>query len=188
MQSRDALGRVLPDPSWPDDRAAPGRLELVRRLCNTTNRENGADRLTGPDGLRDWLVAEGLPPWPATEADVQRVVDLRERLHGLIRNGEGLRAVADGFAAVRFTVVGGPRGLTLDVPAPGLDHLLGRLALAVVDAQYRGTWPRLVACGHCRWVVYDGSKNRSARWCSATVCGAREHARAYRRRRSARPA
>jgi predicted RNA-binding Zn ribbon-like protein len=53
-----------------------------------------------------------------------------------------------------------------------------------VDARYRGMWPRLKACAHCGWVVFDGSKNRSARWCSMSACGGRENARSYRRRRS----
>jgi predicted RNA-binding Zn ribbon-like protein len=189
---RDGLGRVLPDPSWPSDRAAPGRLELVRRFCNTTNRENGADRLTEPDGLARWLQAEGLPP-PAPTADPRPAIALREHLHGLARaNTTGtpaqpdLQAVADLLAPVCFTAVAGSAGLDLQVRAPD-DHgrLLGLLALAVVDAQYRSTWPRLKACVHCGWVVYDSSKNRSARWCSMTACGGREHARTYRRRRSA---
>jgi predicted RNA-binding Zn ribbon-like protein len=183
---RDERGRVLPDPSWPDDRAAPGRLELVRRFCNTTNRESGADRLAAPGGLARWVHDEGLPPAP--EADLPRVVAVRERLHGLTRahttgaTEPDLPALAALFAPVRFAAVAGTAGLDLHPDGP--EPFLGRLALAVVDAQYRGTWPRLKACLHCGWVVYDGSRNRSARWCSMTACGGREHARAYRRRRS----
>lgn len=186
-QPRDARGRVSPDPSWPADRAAPGGLELVRRLCNTVNQENGADRLAEPGGLARWLRAEGLAPLP--DADLPRVVAVRERLHGLARAHatdapeHDLPALAALLAPVRFAAVAGPDGLVLDVSA-GSDALLGRLALAVVDAGRRGTWTRLKACAHCGWVVYDASKNRSARWCSMSVCGGRENARAYRRRRS----
>jgi predicted RNA-binding Zn ribbon-like protein len=188
-QPRDGRGRVLPEPSWPDDRAAPGGLELVRRFCNTTNRENGADRFADPGGLAAWLRAEGLPPLP--DADLPRLVAVRERLHGLCRahaaglpDGD-LAGLAALLAPVRFTAVAGPDGLDLaPASADGPDALLGRLALAVVDARYRGTWPRLKACAHCGWVVFDGSKNRSARWCSMSACGGRENARSYRRRRS----
>ena len=194
-QPRDGNGRVLPDPSWPDDRAAPGRLELVRRFCNTANRENGADRLAEADGLAHWLHAEGLPPLPTAGGNLARIVAFRERLHGLTRahtTGEpaatDLDALADLLTPVRFTAVAGSGGLDLEVDAPrGSDHLLGLFALAVVDAQYRGTWPRLKACVHCGWVVYDNSRNRSGRWCSMTACGGREHARTYRRRRSTQP-
>jgi predicted RNA-binding Zn ribbon-like protein len=190
---RDGLGRVLPDPSWPSDRAAPGRLELVRRFCNSANRENGADRLAEPGGLARWLQAEGLPS-PPTPADPRTVVAFREHLHGLVRahttatSAEpDLRGLVDLLAPVSFAVVAGPAGLDLSVCAPDPHgRLLGLLALAVVDAQYRGTWPRLTACAHCGWVVYDSSKNRSARWCSMTACGGRAHARTYRRRRAER--
>jgi predicted RNA-binding Zn ribbon-like protein len=194
-QPRDSRGRVLPDPSWPSDRAAPGRLELVRRFCNTANRENGADRLAEPDGLASWLRAEGLPPLPTTDVDARRIITFREHLHGLTRahaTGEppepDLRGLTDLLARVCFTAAAGVDGLHLEPHASdGQDRFLGRLALAVVDAQYRGTWPRLKACLQCGWVVYDSSKNRSGRWCSMTACGGREHARTYRRRRSGRP-
>jgi predicted RNA-binding Zn ribbon-like protein len=166
----------------------------VRRFCNTANRENGADRLAEPDGLAKWLLAEGMPP-AATTLDLGRVIDVRERLHGLTRSHAtgapgttDLRSLADLLAPVSFTATAGSAGLELEVHTPDDgDRLLGLLALAVVDAQYRGTWSRLKACRQCGWVVYDNSKNRSARWCSMTACGGREHARAYRRRRSARP-
>lgn len=183
---RDGRGRVLPDPSWPADRAAPGELELVRRFCNTTNRENGADRFAEPGGLAAWCRAAGLPPVP--DAARPRVVAARERLHGLVRgDAPAGPALADLLAPVRFRAVAADGGLRLaaDPAAGAVDQLLGRLALAVVDAGYRGTWSRLTACAHCAWVVYDGSRNRTARWCSAAVCGGREHARAYRRRRAA---
>jgi len=53
-----------------------------------------------------------------------------------------------------------------------------------------GTWPRLKACANdtCQWAFYDISKNRSGRWCTMDACGNLMKARAYRRRRAARPA
>lgn len=182
---RDSHGRVLPEPAWPSDRTAPDGLELVRRFLNTTNRENGADRFAEPDGFVEWLAAARL-----TSADRDRLVAFREHLHryavahatGTAPGGDGLSEL---LAPLRFTVTAGPAGLQLEIAAgSAVDQLLGRLALAVLDAQQQGTWPRLKACAHCGWVIYDGSKNRSARWCSMSVCGGREHARAYRRRRA----
>jgi predicted RNA-binding Zn ribbon-like protein len=41
---------------------------------------------------------------------------------------------------------------------------------------------------HCGWAFYDHSRNQSARWCSMQICGDREKARAYYRRRSEHPA
>ena len=34
----------------------------------------------------------------------------------------------------------------------------------------------------CRWAFYDGSKNRSGRWCDMASCGNRMKARAFRER------
>jgi predicted RNA-binding Zn ribbon-like protein len=184
---RDSRGRVLPEPSWPPDRTAPDGLELVRRFCNTTNRENGADRFAEPGGLGDWLAD------PVGPAELARLVAFREHLHRYaVAHATGTAGAVDGLSAllapVPFTVTAGPAGLQLETAAAGgVDRLLGALALAVLDAQHRGTWPRLKACVHCGWVVYDGSKNRSARWCSMSACGGREHARSYRRRRGGAP-
>ncbi|MGI5131254.1 CGNR zinc finger domain-containing protein [Pseudonocardia sp. CA-107938] len=181
---RDSRGRILPDPSWPADRTAPDGLELVRRFCNTTNRENGADRFAEPDGFSGWL-----PAGPVSATDRARLVAFRAYLHRCAdAHATGHAPTADlpePLPGVAFTVAAHADGLRLEIAAAeAVDRLLGRLVLAVLDAQHRGTWPRLKACTHCGWVVYDGSKNRSARWCSMSACGGREHARAYRRRRS----
>lgn len=191
---RDSRGRILPEPSWPPERVAPEGLELVRRFCNTTNRENGADRFAEPGGLAAWLAAERLPAVPADPAGLARVVAFREHLHGFAAAHTSGRphdsaGLAQLLATVPFVATAAADGLHLEVTAADpVGRLLGGLALAVVDAQHRGTWPRLKACAHCGWVVYDGSRNRSARWCSMTACGGREHARAYRARRRATPA
>jgi predicted RNA-binding Zn ribbon-like protein len=181
---RDSRGRILPEPSWPPERTAPDGLELVRRFCNTTNRENGADRFEEPDGLAGWLAG------PLASADRTRIVAFREHLHEYaVAHTAGTSPATDGLtellATVSFTVTADAAGLRLENSAVGpVDQLLGTLTLAVLDAQHRGTWPRLKACARCGWVVYDGSKNRSARWCSMSACGGREHARTYRRRHS----
>ena len=43
-------------------------------------------------------------------------------------------------------------------------------------------WERLKACPQCGWSFYDYSRNRSATWCSMSLCGNRLKTRAYRRR------
>jgi predicted RNA-binding Zn ribbon-like protein len=87
-----------------------------------------------------------------------------------------------GMQRVTFVVAGGGTGLDLVPAGTPVDRLVGRLAAAVIEAQRTGTWPRLKACRHCHWVVFDPSKNRSARWCSMSACGGRHNAREYRRR------
>ena len=58
----DSAGLMLPDPSWPPGKEAPGALELLRRFCNSTNPENGAERFRDADQLDAWLDGEGLGP------------------------------------------------------------------------------------------------------------------------------
>jgi predicted RNA-binding Zn ribbon-like protein len=189
----DALGRVLPRPGWPGDRQAPGDLELVRRFCNSTNRENGAERFLTADDFDAWLVVEGLTPVRPTTADLTRIVATREVLHDLVvanatgvpdvdawaRLAELLAEALVGFTADGASLAAVPRGSEVD-------GFLARLGLTITGAIHDGTWPRVKACRNCHWVVYDPSKNRSSRWCSMSACGDRHNAREYRRRRSAR--
>ena len=189
----DALGRVLPRPSWPDDRQAPGDLELVRRFCNSVNRENGAERFLHAGMFDAWLAEEGLAAARPTAADLARVIAVRETLHRLVvANAAGVpdpdawRRLAERVAAVRIGFVAGATSLTIAPIAPGLDAFLGHLALTIAASVGDGTWSRLKACRNCHWVVYDPSKNRSSRWCSMSACGGRHNAREYRRRQASR--
>jgi predicted RNA-binding Zn ribbon-like protein len=189
----DSHGRALPHADWPADRQAPGRLELVRRFCNSVNRENGAERFHDAEAFDAWLVGEGVGPTGASDADLGRVIAVREVLHRLVvANAAGaghdsawselvalLPAHGLGFTA-------GGRGLGVTSASSGVDGFLAHLGLTVTGAVDDGSWGRLKACRHCQWVVFDPSKNRSARWCSMSACGGRQNAKAYRRRRSSR--
>jgi predicted RNA-binding Zn ribbon-like protein len=190
----DALGRALPHPGWPDDRQAPGELELVRRFCNSTNRENGAERFTHPTTLDAWLVTEGQPVAHATNSDLARVIAVRDTLHLLVvanatGNGDpdAWRHLGDLLSTSRVGFASDDTSLTAVPAGRGVDAFLARIGLAVAAATADGTWPRLKACRNCHWVVFDPSKNRSSRWCSMSACGGRHNAREYRRRQSAPP-
>jgi predicted RNA-binding Zn ribbon-like protein len=76
-------------------------------------------------------------------------------------------------------VDGAPR---LEPEARGVDGLCGVLVSVAVTAMLDGSWERLKACRNCRWAFFDESKNRSAHWCSMSLCGNRLKTRAYRRR------
>ena len=70
----------------------------------------------------------------------------------------------------------------LEPEADGVDGLCGQLVSVAVTAMLDGSWERLKACRNCRWAFFDESKNRSAHWCSMSLCGNRLKTRAYRRR------
>ena len=190
----DAQGRALPHAWWPADRQAPGALEFVRRFCNSINRENGAERFTTSAALDRWLTSEGAPPAHARRVDLTRAIAVREILHELVvLNAERTtndndksavwRRLAAALAPVPLHFETDGERLTVRPGSGGVEALLARIGLAVAEANAAGTWQRLKACQHCNWVVYDPSKNRSARWCSMNACGGRHNAREYRRRR-----
>lgn len=177
---------------------APGGLELVQAFVNTRDADTGTDDFAGPSSLAGWLHEHGLldeHDKAASEPDRELAVMLRESLRSLmLANNDGrsvdpqsladLRAVA-ARTAVRLTV--DPSGrLALASPVTGVPGALSRLLLIVERSMADGTWSRLKACREdtCQWGFYDHSKNHSRAWCSMEVCGSRNKAREYRRRRS----
>ena len=146
---------------------APGPLERVRALLNTDDRFHGVDRLEahGPRPLRAF----------------------RDALRAYLVTGDpvGLEAIAATHPLV-VTFDGGAAALA---PA-GEDALVADLLAEVHRAHAAGEWPRLKACANpdCQWIYYDGSRNRSGRWCSMNECGDVMKARAYRQRSRRAPA
>ena len=188
MNEHSDRGRLLPDPGWPADRAAPGELELIRRFCNTINREHGADRFTTPAGFDRWLATESLAAVRPSRADLERIGIVRDALHDLtVANRErrpapdAWRRIAGMLQQAAYVIAADDDGLVL-VPradAP-VDAFLAHLALICGRARDDGTFGRLTSCAHCEWTLYDSSKNRNGRWCA--LCGGRHNARAYRQR------
>ena len=139
---------------------APASVERVRALLNTDDRFHGTDHLAdGPAGL----------------------VALRDALRRYLTSGDATGL--DALAAAHPLVVTFAAGAASLVPA-ATDALAAGLLAEVHAAHATGEWPRLKACANpdCQWVYYDGSRNRSARWCSMGECGDVMKARAYRRR------
>ena len=182
---------MLPDSSWPTDRHAPGGLEFVRRFCNTTNLESGADRLDDSADFDAWLLQQSHRAVGAHRSERAALVEFRELLRAaaiahrddapddMILAELARRATPVAF---RFGLRGTGVPMRPDAAAATVEHLLGGLLLGVADAVTNGTWGRLKACSNCRWVVYDTSKNRSARWCSMSACGGRSKVRQHRAR------
>ena len=177
-----------------DDRPAPGRLELLRSFVNTRDIDGRREAIATPPEATAWLRSTGLLETDVelTAPDHARVVELREALRSLL-----VAHATDGEAPAAITLVNAtidraglrPRLASADaagveVTARGADAALGGLAAIVLAAIAADTWPRLKACpaDGCHWAFYDGSKNRSARWCSMRLCGAKAKRETFRRR------
>jgi predicted RNA-binding Zn ribbon-like protein len=156
--------------------------------------EEGWEKLSTPESLRDWLVEHNLLPSETQLDDMAlgRALDLRETLRALLlANNEGAvdsqalatlnRVAGHACLVVQFGLDGQAR---LEPGAEGIDGALGRLLAIVVAAMIEGNWARLKACRNdiCRWAFYDASKNQRGAWCSMAICGSRIKARAYRSR------
>jgi predicted RNA-binding Zn ribbon-like protein len=161
--------------------AAPEPLRQIQLFVNTIDLSHD----------REWLgawFAERRLPAPG-EAELEQARRLREAIRELLyaNNGQGqpsssaglLSAAADsGRLGIDFQ-----RG-QLVARAPGLDGVLGHIAIIAYETMRDGSWRRLKCCRNhdCRWAFYDASKNRSATWCSMQICGNRSKTRRYRRR------
>lgn len=174
--------------------AAPGALEQVRQFVNTLDLEAGADQISDPGRLRQWLTAHGHTTGVAPSADdVSRAIELREALReAAAANHDGsdvpaeARKTLNRWAAraqltVEFTTDGGYRTTSR---TGGVQGAIGALLVIVADAMTDGTWARLKVCTNdlCRWAFYDNSRARTGKWCSMQVCGNRAKQRAWRDR------
>ena len=177
-------------PRYDVPKAAPEPLRLVQQFVNSVDREHAREWIGTPNELRDWLVERDLPANGLTERDVGRAHELRESLRRLLVSNnertvdhEAIDAVNRAIERSRLRPELTPEGPRLLSSAGGVDAALGRILAVALDAMREGTWPRLKACRQCRWSFYDYSRNRSATWCSMSICGNRLKTRAYRRRR-----
>ena len=95
---------------------------------------------------------------------------------------DAIRKAAD---SSRLKVAFDDSGHTALEPATeGVDRAVATLLGILHDAQLGGQWPRLKGCRQCGYVFFDRSKNRSAAWCSMSICGNRTKNRTYYRRRA----
>jgi hypothetical protein len=178
---------------------APGELALVQAFINShydIEVKGGGELLATPEMLRDWLAPRGLidPRARLTEGDVDRAVALREGMRALAfaNNREPLdRGAVDAMsrasAGARTEIRLEPDGPSFVADsAGGIDGAIGSLLAITARAMIDGSWARLKACPgrDCGWAFYDRSRNQSSHWCSMQVCGDREKARVYYRRRT----
>lgn len=177
---------------------APGTLELVRRFANTEDIYNSRDELENEGAATAWLAKEGVltDDWPITADDLAALHDLRDTLRVLAAaNATGEQAprgTVDAFnrlsaphaASVCLDVENGSLVGFVRPHDGGVGGTIATLAAAVHQAILTGTWTRLKSCDNheCRWLFYDESRSRTARWCSMRACGSITKARRYRER------
>jgi predicted RNA-binding Zn ribbon-like protein len=172
---------------------APGTLALVQRFLNTRQDELGIDRLDTAVKACAWLRANGLftARTPLDEADIARLRRLREALRAVASgnlSGDLDPAAVAALTRVARTAtirvhVGDDAATSLLPAGHGADAVVATLLVIVHEAQLTGQLSRLKACRECGYAFFDRSKNRSATWCSMSICGNRIKNRAYRRRR-----
>jgi predicted RNA-binding Zn ribbon-like protein len=180
---------------------APGELALIQTFLNTRwdlTAEDHGETLVSPAALHDWLETRGL----IAERDrlepphLDRALAVREGLRALaFANNEhqlnvgaidAMRRASEGAATQIRIEPEGPRFVA--AAATPIDAAIGAIFAITARAMIDGTWQRFKACPGrgCGWAFYDHSRNQSARWCSMTVCGDREKARAYYQRKTGR--
>lgn len=169
------------------------RAQLVMSFVNTLDVEDHTDDLTSADDLARWLMDAGLLAHRARvqPSDHQLALDLRAGLREVLGVGVGTPTdparVAAADAALRQLPVHVTTDLADPLSAPTATtarQALQTLAIAWAYLVITEQALRIKRCAEhsCGWVFWDGSKNRSGRWCSMRVCGNRSKARAYAKR------
>jgi predicted RNA-binding Zn ribbon-like protein len=180
-------------PRYDVPKAAPEPLRLVQLFVNTVDHEHGRELLGSQAELRSWLgkhlsieVARTKP------GQLERAIELRESLrtlllrnNGFVRSPPTVGAINRAARAAKLSIQVTPSAqVTVEPEVGGVDGALGQIVAVALEAMLDGTWQRLKACRQCEWSYYDYSRNRSARWCSMTICGNRAKTKAYRRRKA----
>ena len=162
--------------------AAPEPLRFVQLYLNTTDHEHGRELLGTPAQVEAWFAEHGLETGRLGPGGVRRAQAVREALRDFIVSGHESAELADAARRARFTI--DLAAARLLPQATGLDGALGSVLAVVYDAVRDGSWSRLKTCRNCRWAFWDASRNRSATWCSMTLCGNRLKVKRYRARQA----
>ena len=173
---------------------APGRLELLQRFLNSWNHDLPPDwdRLGTRQKAQAWLRQHGLvrPGTRISTGDATRLRELREAIRSLVvANPDGSVDAASAVtlrtasSTSELVVAIDNKGRTrLEAQQPGVEGAVAILLGIVHEAQLTGEWARFKACRQCEYAFFDRSKNRSATWCSMSICGNRAKNRVHYRR------
>lgn len=173
---------------------APEPLVLVQDLVNTVDLEMEQDALTTPAELTAFCADHGLPGTRFDQADLDDVLTLREAVRDVCQAHAGVDVPAESLVSLDRLLAEAPLRVVLSAdggvtvrPVDGLQNmqaLIATMAADITASVAAGTWPRLKACAAdtCRWVYYDRSPAGRSRWCTMSLCGARNKMRKYRAR------
>ncbi len=123
---------MLPEPSWPDEPGSAGVLEPLRRFCNTTNRENGAEAWRTGRELNAWLVREGYRQGRRRRSRPAHRGYSDALWRGVCTNDFGELARTAGVLSV--DVAGTSGRVALRPARSGVDDVIARIVLTVVAA------------------------------------------------------
>ena len=152
------------------------------------------DELASSVAAEEWLRTHGLLDGEAVVDDtgLGRLVEFRELLRLLaIGNAHGevdatsLSALTELARNVPLVAAfDAESGLEVRPAGKGADEAIGRLLVILYDSMRDGSWRRLKRCPGtgCPFTFYDSSRNRTAVWCSMSVCGNRAKVRNYQER------
>jgi predicted RNA-binding Zn ribbon-like protein len=159
------------------------------------------DRLENPRWLRRFLARWGLPSLDVTDGDTGRALrELRSLLQRLVGRAAAGKSPRDSdLAALNSYLAAGPvvRHLERDKDAyrvrlvplqRATSAVLAEIASSFTEVLVEGDPSRIKICQNpdCTWVFYDGSRNRTRRWCEGpTGCGNLLKVRRFRERRRA---
>lgn len=161
----------------------PPAVLLVREFVNTVEWQVDDDSWRHPSDLAGWLSEHtGRPESHLSDEHLVLARRLREGLRSILLMHAGhdplattiddlndalrlipVRMSFDESATVSFTAA---EESEFGTPLSGVLE-------AIEEARADGSWTRLKACSRdsCRWAYWDGSRNRSGRWCSMAGCG-----------------
>jgi predicted RNA-binding Zn ribbon-like protein len=185
-------------------------LNFANSQSGPPGGEPDVDALAGYEDLVAWALRVGeVSPAEAddlvrkarrhprdAEAAFERAMALRDRIFAIFASiADDTPPPADALASLRddeaealahANLAAGPGGFAWTWSRPGdLDGLRWPIVHAAATLLTRGPLGRVKACGGCRDLFLDETKNGSRRWCSMAECGTRAKMRRFVARRSA---
>ncbi|USG64663.1 CGNR zinc finger domain-containing protein [Brevibacillus ruminantium] len=160
------------------------------------------ERLTKPEWWQyfsqKWELGEGMPTDPDL---IKALAKLRSQMRNVTeavvaekapdqQDLDGINQVSASVPTCRqitFQQTGGFQAVEL-VLAEGWALIMGKIAASFIELLTGSDLRRLKICENqnCLWVYYDGSRNRSSRWCDDKTCGNLMKVRRFRERQKNR--